>query len=50
MKDYSALASWAIWKSNRDDGEFINEADLVENIDFIKYEHQLKNQIQFLQQ
>ncbi|CDG04409.1 hypothetical protein [Lactococcus lactis] len=42
MKDYSALASWAIWKSNRDDREFINEADLVENIDFIKYEHQLQ--------
>ena len=30
MKDYSALASWAIWESNRDDGEFLNEADLVE--------------------
>ena len=42
MKDYSALASWAIWESNRDDGEFLNEADLVENIDFIKYEHQLQ--------
>lgn len=42
MKDYSALASWAIWESNRDDGEFINKVDLVEDIDFNKYEHQLQ--------
>lgn len=42
MKNYSALGSWAIWESNRNDGEFIQEADLVEDIDFIKYENQLQ--------
>ena len=44
MKDYSALASWAIWESNRDDGEFLNEADLVENIDFIGSVAKFENQ------
>ena len=42
MKNYSALGSWAIWESNRNDGDFIQEADLVEDIDFIKYENQLQ--------
>ncbi|MGX6969566.1 hypothetical protein [Vagococcus bubulae] len=42
MRGYSALASWAVWESNRADGEFKNEADLVEDIDFSIYEDQLK--------
>lgn len=43
MKGYSALASWAIWESNREDGEFKKEIDLVEEIDFSKYENSLQN-------
>lgn len=42
MREYSALASWAIWESKRSDGEFKNEKDLVEDIDFTKYENQLQ--------
>ncbi|MFT8469622.1 MAG: hypothetical protein ABF661_01620 [Oenococcus sp.] len=42
MKNYSAMGSWAIWKSNRADGQFTEKADLVEDIDFTKYEHQLQ--------
>lgn len=37
MKNYSALASWAVWESNSNDGEFKKEKDLVENINFSNY-------------
>lgn len=42
MEEYSALASWAIWESTRDDGEFHKESDLVMDIDFTKYEDDLQ--------